>query len=132
LLNPLLTQVQRDRVKGVGPIKLDGHEYEKGMVFRPGCTSVLDLGGEYKELKAVIGLLPIKLDDRYTADSRVEVTVEADNRVLLKQAVAREDRPRAVTLDARGVRQLRITVTTDPVYRVSTDLLALADAKVTK
>ncbi len=82
--------------------------FGKGLSMHSRTVLVYDIGGDYKDFKALIGV-----DDDVGGDSHVKLLIEGDNRELLATDVKRGDKPRVITLDVKGVRQLRITVSSE-------------------
>ena len=108
------------------PITLDNIAYAKGLVVHAGVQLTIDIGGDYKEFKVVLGY-----DMAANSVSDVKVTFTADGRPLYAAEVHRNDKPQPITLDVKKVRQLRITVTPTEGLFIGRQI-ALADAKVTK
>jgi hypothetical protein len=64
-------------------------------------------------------------------DSHVKVTIEGDGKELLTAEINRKDEPRAITLDVKNVKQLRIVVASTGLLDLGNHV-CLADAKVSK
>ncbi|HEY8503251.1 MAG TPA: NPCBM/NEW2 domain-containing protein [Gemmataceae bacterium] len=111
---------------GDAPIRMAGEAYAKGLSLHPRTVLAYDIGGEYKELKFVLGV-----DDACITDSQVVVIVEGDNREIYKAEVRRKEPPRPVTLNVKGVKNLRIIVDS-PTLLHTGNQVSLADAKVSK
>jgi hypothetical protein len=112
-------------IRLAGKSELAAKPYTKGLVLFARTVVVYNIGGDYKDLKAVLGL-----DAQAGGDSHVKVTFEGDGRELRTVEVARGEEPKPLTLDVRNVKQLRITVSSELL-----DLgnhVVLADAKVSK
>jgi hypothetical protein len=109
------------------PLKLGGAAFTKGLAVHARTVLSYNLGGEYKEFKAVLGI-----DDAVkTGSSRVKFTVEGDGRRVFAAEVTRKDKPRPVTLDVKGVKLLRLTVESVDDFDAGNQL-DLADAKLMK
>ena len=108
------------------PIQVDGVIYQKGLVVHAGMLLTFDLGGDYKEFKAVIGY-----DLTANSVSDVKVSFVADGRPLYSADIHRGEKPSPITLDVKKVRQLMVTVTPTEGLFIGRQV-ALADAKVTK
>jgi hypothetical protein len=124
-----LTTFRRDNnLDGTAPIQLGGKTYAKGLSMHHHCEVTIDLEGEYREFKAVVGV-----DDRITqgSDSPTVLKIEGDGKELLSLNVTRKDGAKPITLNIREVQKLRIVVTSDDILGLGSHL-ALGDAKVSK
>jgi hypothetical protein len=121
-----LVRYRKDANLDNQPIRLGGKQYEKGITLHAGTQLVFDIGGEYKEFRADLGV-----DDSVETESPVNVLVEGDGRELFRGRTSRNDPRRPLLVDVRNVKDLRISVR-------STGLLdfggqaSLAGAKVSK
>ena len=107
-------------------VTLEIHPSKTPLKARTDTTLTFNLGGDYREFKAVLGM-----DDSLTnATSAAKVTIEADNQVLFAGTVKRTDKPRPVALDVKAAKQLRVTVEADSPYNGAH--VILADSKVQK
>ena len=70
------------------------------------------------------------VDEDVGGDSRVKLLIEGDNRELFSTEVKRGDKPRPITLDVKGVRHLRITVSSE--FLDLGNHLDLVEARVSK
>lgn len=107
------------KVAGLSP-------FAKGLLVAPDVVVTIDLGGEYRELQAVAGLPEAVLDGQLA----VRLVIEGDGRPLFQDTLRRKDPPRTLTLDVKGVRQLRLIVEGD--FAVNGNRLVLGDARVVK
>jgi hypothetical protein len=98
----------------------------KGLAMHAYTELQYDIGGEYKEFKAILGV-----DPKVQGDSHVKVTIEGDGKELLAAEINRKDEPRAITLDVKNVKQLRIVVASTGLLDLGNHV-CLADAKVSK
>lgn len=136
---------RRDKNLDDAPIRLDKDGYAKGLSLHAYTELAYDLGGQYKELQAVVGV-----DASVAGDSHVRVLFEGDGRELasydVEQKAGRlvvrgEGRdapagdppagPRKVAVDVRNVRQLRITVSSVGLLDLGNQV-TLAEARVSK
>ena len=125
---------RRDRNLENAPLQLattsdgrtEAQTYSKGLALHASTELVYDIGGRYKEFKAVVGV-----DPGVGGDSNVKLAIEGDGRSLLAADVRRGENPRQVICDVRDVRQLRITVRPAGLLDLGNHL-NLADARVTK
>jgi len=117
---------RRDKNLENEPLKLGGRVYPKGIALHAGQQLAFDIGGEYKEFRADLGV-----DDGVGTESRVEVVIEGDGRELFKGATSRKDGRKPLALDVRGVRELRVTVRAAGLIDLGAQA-ALGDAKVSK
>lgn len=116
-----------DKAPANAPLKLDGVEYPKGLWVPSDTVLTYSLGGDYRGLKATIGIL----DQVGDSATEVTVTIEADGRVLFADTIRRKDKPKGVTLDVKNVKSLRIQVDgANPFFNGSQAVLA--DARVQK
>jgi hypothetical protein len=117
------------KLEGKALMKLKGELYPKGLALLAPVEVEYDLGGDYREFRAMVGID----DDVGGSDRPTILKIDGDGKELLSMSVSRKDKVRAhpVNLNVKDVQKLRITVTTDsPVYwGIHIDL---ADAKVSK
>ncbi len=106
-------------------INLEGKPFHKGLVLHPPLVLTYDIGGEYKEFKAVIGV-----DVSVQTPSHVRLIFEADGRKLFETEVNVKDHPRPITLDIKKVHRFKVRVL--PEGFPYGHQVTLADAKVTK
>jgi hypothetical protein len=96
---------RRDRNLDGEPMRLAGEPYEKGLALHAYTELVYDLGGQYKEFAAVLGV-----DAQAGTGGDVRVTVYGDGKELHAYDVKRKGKPQQVRLQVKDVRQLRIVV----------------------
>src|SRR5262249_53915326 len=77
---------RRDKNLDNGPLTLAGKEYAKGLALHAFTELVYDIGGDYKELTAVLGI-----DDLVGVEGQVRVLVEGDGKELFTAVVKRKD-----------------------------------------
>jgi hypothetical protein len=109
------------------PLKLKGKEFRGlNLPVHPGRLSLTyDIGGDYKEFKALVGV-----DDSVEFDSEARLTIEVDGKEVYAAEVRRREEPKPVNLDVRNAKQLRINVVTDRLGVAQ--WVTLGDAKVSK
>ncbi len=107
-------------------LQMEGQVYAKGLALHSHTELVYALDGKYKEFKAVLGV-----DDTVGGDGRPTVKIDGDGKELFVATVTRKDRRRELALDVKGVRQLRIVVTSSDLLDFG-DHVDLADAKLSK
>ena len=100
--------------------------FPKGLALHAYTELQYDIGGEYKEFKAILGV-----DPKVQGDSHVKVTIEGDGKELFAAEISRTDEPRPITLDVKNVKQLRIVVASAGLLDLGNHV-CLADAKVSK
>jgi hypothetical protein len=114
-----------------GPIQLPMDKttkYDRGLAVHAYTELVYDIGGQYKEFTAVLGVDPM-----VGGDSDVKVTVMGDGKRLFSGEVKRKDEARPIKLDVKNVRLLRIVVSSaNPLDLDLGDHVNIADAKVSK
>ncbi len=116
----------RDQGLAGESLKLGTDSFSKGLVISPDTILAFNINGDYREFKATLGLPDSILD----ADLSAKVTIEADGRVLFSEPIKRKDKPKGLTLDVKGVKQLRVIVEGD--FLVNGNRVVLADARVQK
>src|SRR5260370_40078137 len=79
---------------------------------------IYNLEGKYQKFEAVLGM-----DAMVGGDGKPLVTIEADGNKLFSEKVTRKDKRRELNYSVKGVRQLRIVVTSSD----QSDLLGLGD-----
>lgn len=122
----LRATVIKDRTLANDPLKLDNVVYPKGLWVNTDTVLTFNIGGDYREFKAVVGI-----DDAIqNTTAAAKVTIEADGRVLFAETVARKDKPKGVTLDVKNVKQIRVLVESDTPFNGSQ--IIIADARVQK
>jgi hypothetical protein len=109
-----------------GPLRLNGQTHPKGLALHAGSVLAYDIGGDYKEFRVLLGV-----DEYVETESRVEVVVEGDGRELFRGQVSRKDPPKPLSLDVRGVRELRVGVKAVGLLDLGAQV-DLVDAKVSK
>lgn len=127
-----LEAIRKDKNIDDGPLRLAGKSdlakqvYAKGLVLFAKTVLVYNVGGEYKDLKFVLGT-----DAQFSGDSHARVVIDdGAGKELFKAEIRSRDEPEAYTVPILGVRQLRITVTSDLLD--FGNHVVLADAKISK
>jgi hypothetical protein len=103
------TPVLRDQGIAGETLRLGPDSFSKGLLIASDTMLTFNIAGEFRELRAVLGI-PENSPD---ADLEAKVTIEADGRVLFSQLLKRKEKPKNVNLDVKGVRQLRVIVESD-------------------
>jgi hypothetical protein len=98
---------RRDRNVRGGTLTLGSQAYEKGIGVRSRSELVFEAGGDYATFAAVIG---IDANTRPADRGDCEFIVLGDGKELLRQRVRRDDDPRAIAIDIRGVEQVTLLV----------------------
>lgn len=116
-----------DKAPANAPLRLDGVEYPKGLWVSGDTVLTYAINGDYREFKAMLGIL----DQVGDSAAETTVTIEADGRALFSDTIRRKDKPKSVTLDVKNVKELRIVVEANsPFFNGSQAVLA--DARVQK
>ncbi len=124
-LNPTAPYL-KDRSLSNESIKLDNTIFPKGICLAPDTVATFNLGGDYTQFKATIGI-----DENGTnATSAARVTIEADGQVLFTDTLKRKDKAKGLVLAVKGVKQLRIVVEADTP--LNGNYVTLAEARVQK
>jgi hypothetical protein len=100
--------------------------FAKGLAIHAYTELVYDLGGQYKKFDALLGV-----DESVEGDSDVKVTIEADGKEVFADRVKRGDKPKAVKLEVKDVKELRIVVRSSDLLDFGNQV-ALAEARVSK
>jgi hypothetical protein len=109
------------------PLKLGSEIFTKGISIAPDTKLVFNLGGEFREFKALVGLPESSPD----AGLEARLTIETEEgRVLFSEVLKRKEKPRSVAVDIKGVKLLRVLVEGD--FLVNGNRVILADARVQK
>lgn len=109
-----------------GSIQVEGQVYGKGLSLHSHTELVYALDGKYKEFKAILGM-----DDLVGGDGHPVVKVEGDGKELFAGTLSRKDKHRELALDVKGVKQLRIMVTSSGLFDFG-DHVDFGDAKLSK
>lgn len=100
--------------------------YPKGIVIASDTQLTYNIGGDYRDFRAVLGVPDSALD----ASLGAKVTIELDGKVVFSETIRRKDKPKPIVLDVKGAKQLRVIVEGDsPVIG---DRVVLADARIQK
>jgi len=116
----------RDKTNENAALKLDGQSYAKGLWLFPDTTLTYTLNGDFREFKALAGVD----ESVQVASSAVKLTIEADGKVVFSEVVSRKDKPRPLTLDVKGVKQLKVGVQREGLYLGNQ--IDLAEARLQK
>jgi NPCBM/NEW2 domain len=120
---------RRDKNLDGDPLQLKKTTFAKGLAIHSTTVLEYDLGGDYRELRAWIGV-----DDRVGGtDGPTRVKIEGDGRELYSVVVSRKDPPpkEPTVVNVKDVRRLRITVASGDLLDLGRHV-DLADAKVSK
>ena len=124
-LNPTAPYLQ-DRSLSNDTLKLDNVPYPKGLCVAPDTVLTFNLGGDYTQLKATVGID----ENGANATSAAKLTIEADGQVLFSDTLRRKDKPKGVTLAVKGVKALRVIVEADTP--LNGNYVTFAEARVQK
>ncbi len=119
-----------DKNLDLGPIRMGGTTYAKGLALAATTEVEYDLGGEYRDLRLIAGF-----DDAVSGGGPVVLRIEGDGKELTRQTLARQGRRVSVPIvvPVKDVRRLTITVepasADDVVYGHH---LHLGDARLTR
>ncbi len=117
----------RDQTVSNEPLKLGADVYSKGISIAPETRLTFNIGGDYREFKAMIGMQETSPD----AGLEAKVTIETDEgRILFSEVLKRKDKPKSIALDVKGVKQLRIIVEAN--LPVNGNRVILGEARVQK
>jgi hypothetical protein len=122
----VISPILRDKGVSGEALKFGTDVFPKGLVIASETILTYNLGGDYREFKAIAGLPETSPD----ANLEARVTIEADGNRVFFETIKRKDRPKPIGLDMKGVKQLRIIVESD--LPVNGNRIILADARVQK
>jgi hypothetical protein len=121
--------VKLDKNLDGGQLRIAGKLYLRGLAIPATTELVYDIGGDYKEFKAILGF-----DDQVTGDSHVKLLIEGDNKKLYEAEIRRGDKDKngiPLTVDVKNVKMLRIVVSSADLFDLGYHI-NLADARVSK
>lgn len=118
---------RRDKNLDGNTIRLKGTVYGKGLAIPATTELEYNLGGEFREFRAIVGV-----DDNVGgSEAATQLRILGDGKELLSIAVARKDGPRPLAINVKDVQKLKIIVSSDNFIDLGKHL-DLADAKVSK
>jgi hypothetical protein len=113
-----------------GPLRIGGETFSNGLAIHSHTELEYDLKGEFRELKAVIGL-----DDNVGGHpGPVILRIEGDGKELFSRTLSRKEKDKSkekVSLNIKDVQRLRIVVTSGELLDLGKHI-DLADAQVSK
>ena len=124
-LNPTAA-VLKDRSLSNDAIKFDSTVFAKGLCVAPDTALTFDIGGDFAQLKATVGID----ENGANATSAARLTVTGDGQVLFSEVLTRKGKAKGVVLSVKGVKQLRLIVEADTPF--NGNYVTLADARVQK
>jgi hypothetical protein len=107
-------------------LKLEGQVYSKGMSMHAYTDVTFNLDGKYSKLQALVGM-----DSAVTGDGKPLVKIEADGKELFAETITRKDKHRELSYDVRGVKQLRIVVSSTGLFDFG-DHVDIVNPRLTK
>jgi NPCBM/NEW2 domain len=116
----------RDRNLDDGSLSIEDQIYTKGLAIHARTELTYALDGKYQKFEAVLGM-----DSAVESDGQPIVKIEADGRPLFSGVVTRNDKHRDLHFPVKGVRLLRIVVTSSGPVDFG-DLVELGNAKLSK
>ena len=99
--------------------------------FDPDVDSAFDSAARTLALAVVFRAVAGFADARHGNAAELKLTIEADGKVIAADVFKGKDKARGLTVDVKGVRQLRVAVDRDYPSETAAYLI-LADAKVQK
>lgn len=123
--NPVAPYFRDQGVSGE-PLKLGTDTFVKGLTVSPDVFLTFNIGGDYREFKAVLGV-PENSPD---ANLEAKVTIELDGKPAFSESLKRKDKPKPLVLDVKGVKLIRVLVEAD--LPVNGNRVIFADARVEK
>jgi NPCBM/NEW2 domain len=125
----LVFPFRRDRNLYGGPLRLNGVTYPKGLSIHSRTVLTYDIGTDYNEFRAMLGVDDVVRSENGTP-VLLRVVIEGDGRELFRGDVRDRDEPKPIALDVKNVRRLKITVAA-PLLDLGNQV-DLCDARVTK
>ncbi len=107
------------------PILLGKADFVKGLTLHAHTELEFNLGGNYKDFKAVLGV-----DARAKTESKAKVIIECDG-VKAFDKLVDPQKQLEVNVNVRNVQKMRIIVTSDDVLQLH-DQATLGDARITQ
>ncbi len=126
---PVLNEFFRpreDRGLDLGPLRIDGVEYAKGLALHSRTRLVYRLPGRFRRFQAVAGI-----HDRVRPQGNVRLVIRGDDRVLWEGSVAGTEGGQEIDVDLGGVRRLEILADYGDALDVG-DHLDLGKARIIK
>jgi hypothetical protein len=127
------TSVLGDKALCREGLKLDNQPITRGVWANAQYDELIltyNLNGDYKEFKTAVGI-PIPSTAKVAPkEAGIKLTVEADGRALFTEIIRPNEKPKPLTLDVKGAKQLRITI--EPLARFQYTQIIFADARVQK
>jgi hypothetical protein len=124
-LSGLVTHYRRDANLDGEPIVLENRPYGKGLSLHAFTELEYELGGKYKEFRAVLGI-----DPRVGGDSQPRVSIECDGAKVFSEVItAKAVRP--VAVNVRNASRIRITVSSLNPLDLH-DHVTIAEARVSQ
>jgi hypothetical protein len=108
------------------PIELGDQVYSKGLAIHAYSELTYNLDGKYQKFDAILGM-----DAKVGGNGKPQVTIEADGNKLFSETVTRKDKRRELSYPVKGVKQLKITVSSSGLFDFG-DHVDLANAKLSK
>lgn len=109
------------------PLKLGSEVFPNGLSIAADTKLTFNIGGDYREFKAVVGMPESSPDANLEAKLIIETE---EGRILFSEILKRKDKPKPVALDVKGVKQIRIVVEAD--IPINGNRVIVADARVQK
>jgi hypothetical protein len=126
---PLAVPYQKDRPIGGSEIVLGGRKFARGISIPPDTTLTYRLSGDYRQFKAVVGIL----DGVRPDNGALKLRIEADGRAIFDETISKKEPPKEINLNVKDVKELKITVQRDPQNALYFgNQVNLADARVQK
>ena len=119
-------KLARDRSLDGSDVTLDGKKFARGVSLPPDCVATYKLGGDYREFKAVVGILDGANRESWSLRLRVEV----GGRAVFDEVIPKSAKPREVVLNVKDAKELRVVV--ERVGLFAGDQINLGDARLQK
>ena len=119
-------KLARDRSLDGSDVTLDGKKFARGVSLPPDCVATYKLGGDYREFKAVVGILDGANRESWSLRLRIEV----GGRAVFDEVIPKSAKPREVVLNVKDAKELRVVV--ERVGLFAGDQINLGDARLQK
>jgi hypothetical protein len=119
----------------IGPIKIEGRTFTKGLAVHSPKELVYAIDGKYRRLEAILAMDDMVRDNSRRLDwlrpPTALVKIEGDGNELFSATVLPATASQKLDIDIKGVKQLRIVVTSNGITKFG-DHVDLAEAKLSK
>jgi hypothetical protein len=123
---PLALQYAKDRGLDGSEIVIGGRKFTRGVSVPADVVLTYRLDGQFREFKAVAGVL----DSIRPDDAALRLRVEVDGRPVLTETVSKKNPPREINLNVKDAKELKIAVERESLF--AGNQVNLGDARLQK